>query len=258
MNGTLHIYPDAQPLTEALAETWARMAVAAIARQGAFYVALAGGSTPRQLYARLAQEPYRSSVDWSAVHIFFGDERCVPRDHADSNYRMAHEALLAHVPIPAAQIHPMFDPAMSPGRNADAYTAQLLAALPLDENGLPVFDLVLLGMGEDGHTASLFPGTSLLQENERIVAAAYVEKLQAWRVSLTFPAINCARAVTVTVTGEAKAAVLESVLTASALTGSALTKSSSAYPIQRVAPRGELHWFLDQAAAQRLPENLRR
>jgi 6-phosphogluconolactonase len=247
MNGTLHIYPDARQLTEDLAEAWKRLANEAIARHGAFYVALAGGSTPRQLYARLAEEPYRSSIEWSKVHIFFGDERCVPRDHADSNYRMAHEALLTHVPIPAAQIHPLYDPARSPAQNANAYIAQLLATLPLDEHGIPVFDLVLLGMGDDGHTASLFPGISILQENKFIVAAAYVEKLQAWRVSLTFPIINCARAVVVTVTGENKAAVLETVLTGSA----------QLYPIQRVAPRGELHWFLDEAAAKRLPESLR-
>lgn len=247
MNATLHILPDARQVTEALAETWKRLADAAIADHGSFYVALAGGSTPRQLYARLAEEPYRSAVDWSRVQVFFGDERCVPRDHADSNYRMASDALLAHVPIPAAQIHPLFDPALSPGRNADDYTAQLLATLPLDENGLPVFDLVLLGMGEDGHTASLFPGTSILQESERMVAAVHVEKLQAWRVSLTFAAINRARAVAVTVVGEAKAGVLASVL----------TEATPTYPIQRVTPRGELHWFLDEAAAQRLPAQRR-
>lgn len=247
MNGNLHIYPDAPQLTAALAETWVRLAEAAIARQGAFCVALAGGSTPRQLYARLAQAPFCNAVDWSRVHIFFGDERCVPCDHPDSNYRMAHEALLSHVSIPPAQIHPLFDPERTPAQNADAYTAQLLATLPLDEHGLPVFDLVLLGMGDDGHTASLFPGTSILQESERIVAAVYVEKLQAWRVSLTFPVINCARAVAVTVTGAGKAAMLESVF----------MDSSAHHPIQRVAPRGELHWFVDEAAAQRLPEKLR-
>lgn len=247
MNGKLHIYPDASRLTEALADTWAQLAEAAIARQGAFYAALAGGSTPRQLYARLAQEPYCSGIDWSRVHIFFGDERCVPRDHADSNYRMASEALLSHVAIPPAQIHPLFDPARSPAQNADVYITQLLATLPLDANGLPVFDLVLLGMGDDGHTASLFPGTSILQESERIVAAAYVEKLEAWRVSLTFPVINRARAVAITVAGVGKAEMLESVL----------TDRAADHPIQRVSPRGELHWFLDEAAAQRLPQDLR-
>jgi 6-phosphogluconolactonase len=247
MKGMLHIYPDTLKLTDALAENWARLAEAAIARQGAFYIALAGGSTPRQLYERLAREPYRNAVDWSRVHVFFGDERCVPRDHVESNYRMASEALLSKVSMPSAHIHPMYDPARSPAQNAEGYTAQLLATLPLDENGLPVFDLVLLGMGDDGHTASLFPDTSLLQEIERIVAAAYVEKLHAWRVSLTFPVINRARNVTVMVAGAGKAAMLESVF----------TDSAEHYPIQRVKPRGDLHWFLDEAAAQRLPENLR-
>lgn len=251
MKGTLHIYPDARLLTEALAETWARVAEAAIARQNAFYVALAGGSTPRQLYTRLGEEPYRGSIDWSRVHIFFGDERCVPRDHADSNFRMATETLLSHVPIPAAQIHTMFDPARTPQQNAEDYAAQLRSVVPHNEHELPVFDLVLLGMGDDGHTASLFPGTTILQESARSVAEVYVEKLQAWRVSLTYPAINSARTVAVAIVGAGKAAVLEAVLTES------LTKNMPTYPIQGVAPQGELHWYLDQAAAQRLPENLR-
>jgi 6-phosphogluconolactonase len=247
VNGCLQIYEDAGALNEALAQAWVRLAREAIAERGAFYVALAGGSTPRQLYARLAAAPFRDAVDWPRVQVFFGDERCVPRDHADSNYRMAHEALLSRVPIAAAQVHPLFDPALTPSQNAENYTAQLLAKLPLAADGVPVFDLVLLGMGDDGHTASLFPATSILQESERMVAAVYVDRLQAWRVSLTLPLINHARHVAIAVAGAGKAAMLKAVLTG----------SERLYPVQGVKPQGELRWFADAAAAQHLPEEVR-
>lgn len=240
MHGKLHIFDDIETLNEATAQHWQEQANAAVAARGAFHVALAGGSTPRRLYVRLAQDDYRQRLPWAETHIYFGDERCVSPDHTDSNYRMAHEALLSQVRAPPAQIHPMYDPVLSPEQNATHY-AGLIA-------GIPAFDLILLGMGDDGHTASLFPDTTILDESHRPVAAQYVEKLAAWRISLTLPTINAARQVSVLVAGAGKAEIIAAVAGV----------DTPDYPIQRVHPQpGRLDWFLDHAAAQRLPEALR-
>jgi 6-phosphogluconolactonase len=239
VHGKLHIFDGVEALNEAAARHWQEQAGAAVAARGAFHVALAGGSTPRRLYARLAQDDYRQRLPWAKTHIYFGDERCVPPDHADSNYRMAHEALLSQVPVPRAQIHPLYDPALSPEQNATHY-AELIG-------GIASFDLILLGMGDDGHTASLFPGTAILDETRRLVAAQYVEKLAAWRISLTLPTLNAARQVSVLVAGVGKAERI------AAVAGTNMPY----YPIQRVQPQpGRLDWFLDHAAAQQLPAEL--
>ena len=216
------VYPDADHLARAAAEG---------------FVALAGGSTPRAAYALLAAE----EVDWSRVHVFWGDERCVPPDHPDSNYRLAREALLDHVSLPAGNVHRMRGE-MEPEAAAQAYAAELRAFFGTQ---WPSFDLVLLGMGNDGHIASLFPGSAALRETARPVVAVTAEYQDrpAHRVTLTLPAINAARQVLFLVTGAAKAETLWAVLEGPA----------ERFPAQLIRPTsGQLTWLVDTAAASRL------
>lgn len=247
MNGYLQVFDDVARLNEAVAHQWRLIADAAVRDRGVFHIALAGGSTPRKLYERLVQPDYCDGLPWNLTHVYFGDERCVPQDHADSNYRMASEALLSHVPIPPSQVHAMFDPSLGVKKNgveknADNYAALLADQLPASSSGQPMFDLILLGMGDDGHTASLFPGTTILDETNRAVAAQFVRKLDVWRMSLTFPTINAARNVAILVAGEGKAHRMAEIASSET--------SKSRYPIQRVNPTGRLDWYLDHDAAQ--------
>lgn len=199
------VLPTAEALAEDAAQRFARAATDAVHSRGEFVVALSGGNTPRSLYARLAAPPYASAVPWSEVAVLWGDERCVPPDEAASNYRMAREALLDHVPIPAAHVHRIRgedDPVAA----ARAYEETLRSVLrtpqgpPRDAPGARV-DLVLLGLGNDGHTASLFPGGPALTNGEPWVAAHYVAAVSQWRVTLTPVIINAAAEVLFLVSG---------------------------------------------------------
>ncbi len=235
----LEIYPDAAALARAAAEQIVTLAAEAILARGRFSIGLSGGSTPRALYTLLAGPEFAGRVDWTKIHIFWGDERTVPPDHPDSNYRMAREAWLDHVAIPAAQIHRMHGES-DPDQAAQDYEAVLRTYF--GEAAGPRFDLLLLGMGDDGHTASLFPGTAALHENTRWVIPNYVEKLTTWRLTLTPPALNAAVEVRFLVAGESKAAVLRDVL-----------HGAEHYPSQIVRPRdGRLIWMVDTAAASLL------
>lgn len=178
----------------------------AIELKGRFSIALSGGSTPKALYELLAQEPYRSQLDWAKVHVLFADERCVPPDHADSNYNMARATLLSKVPIPPDNIYRMRGE-IDPQEAAKEYG--LMLKEQFDDGGC---DLVLLGMGEDGHTASLFPGTQALKEADHRCVANFVPKLNAWRLTMTAPFINRAWQVMVLVTGAGKAERVRQVL----------------------------------------------
>lgn len=226
---------------------------AAIADHGAFYLALAGGNTPRALYAVLARAPYRERSFWAATEVFFGDERCVAPDHAASNFGMAQAQLLQHLPIPADRIHRMrceHDPARAASHYIDA-----LRRLPMDTLGRPVLDLVLLGMGADGHIASLFPGTPALAEASQWVTAVYVDRLQSWRVTLTLPVLNAARNVFLLVAGGDKAAAVATLLRTSpttAIDGEARAHTETSaitLPVQRLQPAGEFRLYADVAAA---------
>lgn len=239
---------DPARLTEAAAQHFLDCAQQAIEQRGRFTVALSGGSTPRALYERLAQPDMRDRIDWTLIHVFWGDERTVPPDHAESNYRMAYDALLDHVPIPGKNIH-RISGEMAPAAAASEYEANLrrfFATGRKDSSG-PVrarFDLVLLGMGDDGHTASLFPGAPAITEQRHWVAAYLVEKLGVWRISLTPLAINAARQVTFLVTGQAKAVRLNQVLYG--------PYHPHILPAQVVRPdEGRLLWMVDEAAAGR-------
>lgn len=243
-DNTIHIVADIDALSAAAAQRWAALSAHAIAASGQFHVALSGGSTPRYLFERLAGADYAARVDWRHTHVYFGDERYVPSDHADSNFRMAYEALLRHVPVPAQQIHRVQTELPSAAAAAAAYEAVLNSHLPRDAYGNAAFDLMLLGVGPDGHIASLFPGTDILQEDTRLVAASYVDKLAAWRISVTLPVINHARHIMMLAAGAGKTQILSYVLGAS--------PGSEPLPVQMIEPTGGMEWYVDEAAAQGL------
>jgi len=238
----LHILQDEAALYRACAERCADIAGEAIAARGGFHVALSGGSTPAGLYRQLVQYEWVQRIDWSRTHIWFGDERCVPPDHPDSNFRMAHELLLTSVGTPQDQVHRMAGE-QPPAQAAAAYARTLDETLP-HAQGLPCFDLVLLGLGPDGHVASLFPGTAALGERTALTTAVFVPRLAAWRISLTFPVLENARHVMLMVAGAGKADVVRQ-----ALCGPVGTEP---LPVQRLQPQGEQEWFLDAAAARRI------
>jgi 6-phosphogluconolactonase len=237
----IFIAADVDVLSLVAAERLIRSAHEAISEHGAFYLALSGGSTPVRLHQILVRPDNQQQIDWRKVHIYFGDERNVPADHPDSNYRMARESLLTQVPIPPSQIHAMPTGCDNMQDCADRY-AETLASLPQRE-GMPYFDLIVLGMGNDGHTASLFPHTAILDERDRSVAAVFVPKLDSWRVSLTYPVINQANTVMVLASGSGKADVLYGVF----------NEPTHDYPIQRIH-NAHLEWYVDTAAAARLTE----
>lgn len=252
MTAALTVSPTPAALAREAAERFAAAAGAAIRARGRFTVALSGGTTPRALYALLASEPYRSRVDWPRIEWFWGDERCVPPGHPASNYRMAREALLDHVPVAAQRVHRMRgeDP---PESAAAAYERELRTALgtpsgPPGTAGAPL-DLVLLGMGEDGHTASLFPGGSAVHERERWAVAQYSAAAAMWRLTLTPVVINAAAAVLFLVEGAAKAATLARVLDG--------PRSIDLLPSQAIAPREGPRWLVDAAAASGLSRERR-
>jgi 6-phosphogluconolactonase len=241
MDAEIVIVPDAEALAREAARRFADLAREAAGSRGRFSVALSGGSTPRKLFRLLAEEPYRAQVPWKQVHLFWGDERCVAPDDSGSNYRLAEEALIAHVPIPPENVHRIRGE-VEADMAAQAYENRLQDFFC---GPRPRFDLVLLGLGEDGHTASLFPGSPLLDEKERLAAAATVsyQDRPAQRVTLMLPAINTARQVLFLVAGYAKAEVVQAVIEGPA----------GRYPAQRIRPTaGHLTWLLDTEAASRL------
>jgi 6-phosphogluconolactonase len=234
----LVVVPDADSLASVAVRRFIGLARTAIAERGRFLVALAGGSTPRPVYTLLAKEPFVSQVEWTFVHVLWGDERCVPPDHPDSNYRMAFQALLERVAIPAENVH-RIPGELPPEQAASVYRAELGKVLGADGR----FDLILLGMGADGHTASLFASTTAMEERGRDVVAVYVERLTSWRVTLTLTVINAARHVMFLVSGAAKAPVF------------ARVRAGEALPAGLVRPRdGQLTWLVDQQAVADLPQ----
>lgn len=240
----LEIYPDAQMLARAAAEHIVTIAEAAVTTQNRFVVALAGGSTPRATYQVLATREFLPLIDWSQSYVFFGDERCVPPDDHESNYHMAREALLDYVNIPMSSIYRMRGED-DPHHAADTY-GQVLYHFFSGRTGVdyavPRFDLVLLGMGDDGHTASLFPGTAALHEQERWVTANYVEAKETWRLTLTQGVLNAAAHVIFLVSGESKAEALKQVFSEDS--------DPYHYPAKLIQPGdGELLWLVDEAAA---------
>jgi 6-phosphogluconolactonase len=235
---------DAAALAQEAARRFISIGQAALRDRGGFRVALSGGSTPKALYELLGGAD-RSQLDWRKVQVFWGDERCVPPDHPDSNYRMAREALLTRIDIPDQNVHRLKGE-LDPDQAAQEYTLELQRAFQIDARQLPRFDLILLGLGPDGHTASLFPGTAAVHEQQRWVIGHHVEQLQTNRLTLTPPVLNHASHLIFLVAGSEKAAILQSVLYGPYV--------PDQHPAQVIAPvDGQLTWLIDQAAAAFLP-----
>ncbi len=241
----IRVAADGAALAAAAAERFAAAAADAIVARGRFVVALSGGSTPRALYARLASPPMAGRVEWSRVHLLWGDERCVPPESGQSNYRMAREALIDHVGIPLANVHRIRGEA-DPTAAAAAYEQDLRALFGSAPGATaPGIDFVLLGIGDEGHVASLFPGSPALLERTRLVLAQDVPAEPRRRVTLTFVTINAAREVAFLVSGAAKAEIVGAVIDG--------PRDPQRLPAQGVAPvAGRLTWFLDVPAAARL------
>jgi 6-phosphogluconolactonase len=251
---SIEILEDKAALTRAAAAAVTARAATAVAERGRFTVALSGGSTPKDLHRLLAdpEEPFRARLPWKETHFFWGDERHVPPGDADSNYRMARETLLDPMAIPPENVHRILAENPDAAAAATQYEAELRRFFPPPAGApeaLPRFDLVLLGLGPEGHTLSLFPGSPALHESERWVVAPWVEKLQTFRITLTPPVVNHAAAVLFLVAGDEKADALHAILEE--------VGDADLYPARIVRPEaGDLLWLLDRAAAKRLSANV--
>jgi 6-phosphogluconolactonase len=238
---------DAAGAAKRAAQIFSEAARAAVEERGRARIAVSGGSTPEAAFRLLASAdgPWRAQTPWERLELFWVDERCVPPDHAESNYRMTQAALLDRVPIAPASVHRM-EGELEPELAAARYEEQLRRAFELQPGERPVFDLAALGMGEDGHTASLFPGTAALAETERLAVANRVAQKDAWRLTLTWPVINHARRVFFLIAGAAKAEIVREVFLG--------TRQPQRLPSQLIRPEsGVLTLVLDRAAAALLP-----
>jgi 6-phosphogluconolactonase len=243
MRHDLTVVADAEAIAREGARLVREATADAVATRGRCAISLAGGRTPRGVYERLADDG--AAIDWTGVELWFGDERHVPPDHADSNYRMVRESLTGRVSIPTANVHRMHTEQPDPAAAAQAYEDDLRRAFDLGPGQQPALDLALLGMGADGHTASLFPETPVLDERARLAAAVWVERMHTWRVTLTYPVFNHARHVIVLVSGADKADMLAQVLDG--------PRDPHVRPIQGIDPvDGRVRFLVDEAAAARL------
>jgi len=241
----MQVLSNLQELTRRAAEEFVLQAAEAVRGKGYFTVALSGGSTPKGLYSLLADgnEEFRARVAWDKIHFFWGDERHVPPDHPESNYRMAYEALLSKVPVPPDNVHRIKAENPNAADAARDYEEILREFFKLGQGQKPRFDLVLLGMGPEGHTASLFPGSGVIHEENRLVAAPWVEKFKTYRITLTPPVLNNAICVMFLAGGEEKAETLKSVLQGE--------YQPDRFPAQVIHPvNGRLVWLVDREAAR--------
>ncbi len=238
--GDLRVYGDAGQLARAAAELFVNTAADSIEARGRFWVALSGGTTPRRLYKLLATSTFSSRVDWGRIGIFWGDERYVPADDPDSNYRMTAEALLQHVPIPFMNVYRVPTELDPPQAAADTYEHEIRQCFR-GFDSVPQFDLIYLGLGTNGHTASLFPHSPALKETSRLVLADFVAEVAAWRITMSTSLLNRGRTVAFLITGQEKADALREVLLG--------PRDPARLPAQLIAPEGQLLWMVDEAAA---------
>ena len=244
---TYRIAPTPAAVAQAAAEFFTSNVVAAVQARGLARVAISGGTTPKTMFAFLADptQPFVKQVPWDKLDLFWVDERCVPPDHPESNYRMTNEALLSKVPLPAEHIHRM-EGELEPETAAARYESLLRSAFKLEGAQTPTFDLILLGMGDDGHTASLFPHTEALHDMTHLVVANHVPQKDAWRITLTWPVINQGREVAFLIEGPGKAQVLHDVFLG--------PYAPETHPSQLIRPASSLlTLLLDDAAASKLP-----
>jgi 6-phosphogluconolactonase len=241
----IRILKNLDQVSSAAAEELIKCAVNAVDARGVFRIALSGGSTPKTLFTKLSSDQdFKKQMPWQRTHFFWSDERTVPPDHPDSNYRMAREALFKHVDVSESQIHRIYAELEDPNRAAEEYEKEIRLHFNVALPHLPTFDLILLGMGPDGHTASLFPRTEALKEQKRLVVSNWVSKFNTHRITFTVPLINHSASVMFLVCGEDKAATLKAVLEG--------PYDPEVYPSQFIKPEGELIWFVDQAAGKLL------
>ncbi|HWZ52892.1 MAG TPA: 6-phosphogluconolactonase [Granulicella sp.] len=245
---TYSVSPTPAALAEAAAQFFLDCVVAAVKARGVARIAISGGTTPKRMFELLADpaKPYLAAVPWDKIDLFWVDERCVPPTDAESNYRMTSEAMLRHIPLPPARVHRM-EGELQPEVAAARYESRIRNAFKLEGAQTPTFDLVLLGMGDDAHTASLFPHTAAIDEMSLIAMANYVPQKDTWRITLTWPVINQAREVAFLIEGGGKAEVLRDVLLGA--------YDPESKPSQLIRPaNGRLTFLLDRAAAAKLPE----
>jgi len=240
------VFPNADSLARAAAVQLMELSADAVADRGVFHLALSGGSTPKKLYTLLAQDPAFATFPWAKTQIYFGDERHVPPDDKDSNFRMTRESLLSTGRVPEANVHRVCAELGDAAQAAAEYETEIRRHFTDSGDPVPRFDAVLLGMGPDGHTASLFPGSAGLEEKEKWVIANWVEKFKTHRITFTYPLLNAARVVLLLVAGADKAPMIRQVL----------GDAKGVYPVERVEPRdGVKIWMLDEAAAAELLKN---
>lgn len=244
MKQETYIFNDSQELANKLSEYFKRTVEGKAKAGESLFVALSGGNTPRVFFERLSLPPYREEIQWKNIHFFWGDERCVPPDDMESNFKMANDALLFHIAIPDENIHRIMGE-NPPQSEVKRYEKEIWDYVPSGKNGLPQFDWIFLGMGKDGHTASLFPGAHTLLEKEAVCVVAEHPTSGQRRISLTLPVINNARRVSFLITGDEKAQVIREILKKS--------PSSVNYPSAKVKPVGGiLEWYMDKSAAKEL------
>lgn len=251
MKRDVRILADGATIAKRVAQEFVQAAQAAVKEKGSFTVALAGGSTPKTLYGLLVNDPaLKAQVPWDGIYLFFGDERNVGPDHPDSNFRMATEAMISKAPIKPEQVTRIKGEYKDTEKAAAEYEEALRAGFTLREGQFPRFDLVLLGMGNEGHTLSLFPGTKALHENGRIVARNWIGKLFTERITLTAPAVNNSALVIFLITGADKALALKGVLEG--------PYEPEQLPAQMIQPaNGQLQWLVDAAAGSMLSNGIR-
>ncbi|MBO1224135.1 MAG: 6-phosphogluconolactonase [Candidatus Scalindua sediminis] len=244
MEKRIHVYPNKEKLVAATTERVINLIGQAIQENGLCNIALAGGNTPREVYSMLAANSYRDRVDWNGLHLFWGDERMVPPEHQDSNFRMVQQTLLEHIKIPDGNVHRIRGE-ITPEQAASEYAELLHNSFRKDS---PRFDLILLGIGEDGHTASLFPDTDAIEECERHAVAVFVPRLNTWRVTLTLPVLNAAREVIFLVSGNSKSNIIQRIMN--------IKQPTKDLPATMVNPEnGTLRWMLDSDAAALINKN---
>lgn len=238
----LVVFGDSKALVTALAKTIFGESEKAIEERGVFTISLSGGSTPKALYEHLASK-YKEKLQWSKILFFLGDERCVPHEDNESNFKMITAAMFSQAAVPPSNIFPTVDQDTDPELSASKYHKTMIDAFKVPINTVPVFDFVLLGLGPDGHTASLFPESKALNELQHTFVANWVEKFNAYRLTSTYPLLNAARHVVFLVSGDSKAEIMKSIFS---------TKEEK-YPAQKVKPTsGKVEWYVDQAATSLL------
>ena len=243
MKGFKRILPDMEALCYEAARDLLRLSHQAIDERGEFHIFLAGGSTPQSFYKLLASSSYANAIRWGKVHLYFGDERNVPPDHPDSNYNMVNKALLRKINIDPTHIHRIHGE-LATAQAAEMYNNILDSRIPKDVDDRLQPDLVLLGVGADGHIASLFPESDTLSTTDSHCAAVWVEKLKSWRISITYPVINNARNLWLMVAGDAKEDIVDRIFNHPSV--------SNPLPVERIDAQGSVTWFMDQPAAKRI------